>query len=244
MRVFVIAFLLGLVHLSYSQHKIEKAQFSLGEERNYKIKYGWFKIGEAVFKVDSQLHYLNNEPHYNVRFSFKTQGLVALFSNLNLNWDSYISANTNRPFKSVQTVSNGKRVNFYYDEYSYADSIYVQSWKNQNKKSKFSFRETEKPFVDALGTYLYARSISLDMSRSVDMQLYYSKKVYDFGIIPDKGLLKKNDKRRKSYAIRLPDIEEFDVGKQSYVIFRNSGNVIEELKLATSDGNIYLILEE
>jgi len=244
MRVLVIVFLLCLGHLSYSQHKIEQAQFSLGEEINYKIKYGWFKIGEAVFKVDSQLHYFNNEPHYNVRFSFKTQGFIALFSNLNLNWDSYISVNTNRPFKSVQTVSNGKRVNFYYDDYSYADSIYVQSWKNQNEKIEFAFEETGHPFVDALGTYLYVRSISLDMNRSVDMQLYYYKKVYDFGIIPDKSLIRKNDSRRKSYSIRLPDIEEFAVDKQSYVIFRGSDNVIEELKLAASDGNIYLILDD
>ena len=136
MRALVIAFLLCLGHLSYAQHKIEKAQFSLGEQLNYKIKYGWFKIGEAVFKVDSQLHYFDNEAHYNVRFSFKTQGLVALFSNLNLNWDSYIGVDTNRPFKSVQTVSNGKRVNAYYDNYSYADSIYVQSRKNQNEEIK------------------------------------------------------------------------------------------------------------
>ena len=244
MRALVIVFLLCFGHHSYSQDKIEKAQFSLGERLNYKIKYGWFKIGEAVFEVDSQLHNLNNEPHYNVRFSFKTQGLIALFSNLNLNWDSYISVNTSRPFKSLQTVSNGKRVNSYYDDYSYADSIYVQSRKNQNEKIKFRFEETGRPFVDALGTYLYVRSISLDMSRSVDMQLYYSKKVYDFGITPDKSLIRKNNKGRKSYSIRLPDIEEFAVDKQSYVIFRGSDNVIEEIKLATSDGNIYLILED
>ena len=134
-----------------------------GERLRYKIKYGWFKIGESVVTVDPEIHYFNDQPHYHIHFNLKAQGLLRLFANLNLDLDSYVHAMTFRPYKSIQTVRNGKRINNYYDDFSYADSIYVQSWKNQNEKRKYGFEETEQLFVDALGTYLSVRAMKLDM---------------------------------------------------------------------------------
>lgn len=215
-----------------------------GETLYYKIKYGWFKIGDSEVTVDSKIHYFDEEPYYHIHFNLKAQGLLKLFSNLNLDMDSYVHAETFRPYKSIHTVRNGKRENFYYDDFSYSDSIYVHSWKNQNSKKKYGFKETGKLFVDALGSYLSIRAMNLDMKRSENMQLYYSHKVYDFGITPDRSLISRSDRHLKSYQIRLPDIDEFAVDKESYVIFRGDQNVVEEMKLATSDGNIYLVLEE
>lgn len=239
--IFVFA-TLGLLGQSDDSRELEKV--NKGETLRYKIKYGWFKIGESIVNVDPQVYYFNDEPHYHIHFNLKAQGLLRLFANLNLDLDSYVHAQTFRPHKSTQTVRNGKRENNYYDDFFYADSIYVQTWKNQNEKKKFGFKETEKLFVDALGTYLSVRAMNLDMRRSENMQLYYGKKVYDFGITPDKSLIGRNDRNRKAYQIRLPDIEEFSVDKESYVIFAGNDNVVEELKLATSDGNIYLILDD
>lgn len=246
MKFFIcVAFVFAsIAPLAQSGDKHDFARIRRGETLQYKIKYGWFKIGEAEVKIDSRLHFFNNEPHYHIHFNLKAHGLLALFSNLNLDLDSFVHSETFRPNRSVQTVRYGKRENSYFDDFFYADSIYVQYWKNQNEKEKFVFEETDVPFVDALGSYLLVKTMDLNMSEPKNMQLYYGKEVYDFGITPDKSLISSSDHDLKAYQIRLPDIQEFSVDKESYVIFRGRENILEEMKLATSDGNIYLILED
>lgn len=220
-------------------------EMKLGESLKYKIKFGWFKIGEAVISTDTALHEFDGEQYYYVRFQLETGGILKIFANLNLDFDSYVHTKTFRPHKSKRYTRNGKKSNNQQDEFTYADSIYVATYReNRDKTESHSFEETGKPFLDALSTYMYVRAQNLDMVDLKEMKFYIADELYDFSISPNPGLRKKKQRHLKSYKINFPPIDEFPSNKTSYAMFYGDSNIPEEIKLSTSDGNFFLILDD
>ena len=246
MKYLIIFLFVFIGHFGHTQSSVKAcdcAEMQLGERLKYKIKYGWFKVGEAVIKTDTMLHDIDGEPHYYVKFNLETGGILKIFANLNLRFDSYVNARTFRPYKSKRFTRNGKKENNQLDSFSYSDSIYVETYRESRDKTKYhSYEETGAAFLDALSTYLYVRAQKLDMKKSEEMRLYISDKVYDFKIQPSSKLTKK--KGNKTYELKFPRIKEFPEKKTSYTVFSNKRNIPIEIKLATNDGNFFLILDD
>ena len=241
-----ILLLIFASHLGTGQPMIKTCdctEMQLGERLKYKIKYGWFKVGEAVIQTDTTLHYLEGEPHYYVKFNLETGGILKIFANLDLRFDSYVNARTFRPHKSTRFTRNGKKENNQWDTFSYRDSIYVETYReNRDKAKNHSYEETGTAFLDALSTYLYVRAQKLDMQSEEKMRLYISDRTYDFKIQPHAKLTKK--KGDKTYEMKFPPIKQFPRKKTSYAVFSNKRNIPLEIKLATNDGNFFLILDD
>lgn len=237
----IITFLLLVSQIGYSQYAIEEDQFSLGERLDYKIKYGWFKIGEAHISIDEELLVIEGEDHYRVYFELVTVGWLKIFADLDLDFESYINTKTLQPHSARRITINGKKSNSQFDEFFYSqDSISVKTYKKENDQTKESSYERKGPyFTDALGTYFYARSKKLNKKEQT--RLYIANRIYDFGMELESVNKKKNS---SYYNLVFPPIKEFPPNKKSYAILSNNKNIPIEIKLSTKDGNFFLILEE
>lgn len=241
MKKIVTVLLLGISISALAVPRNSEENTFLGEQLNYKIKFGWFKVGNAEINVDSVLTYFNEEPHYFISFKLKTSGILKAFANLDVYFESYVHAESYRPFKSKRLIKNGKKVNNQHDTFTYADSIYVETYRESRDKSKTNSYELEgKILLDALSTYLFVRDQDLDMTKDEELRFYIADDVFDFRLTPNKKLGKG---KVKSYQMVFPPIDEFPRKKTSYAFFNNS-NVPVEMKIATNSGNFYLILED
>jgi len=240
MRALVIVLFLLMNQLVYSQYAVQKEQFSLGERLNYKIKYGWFKIGEAHISIDEELHVFEGAEHYRIYFQLVTVGWLKIFADLDLDFESYINVKTLQPHHAKRITINGKKSNSQFDEFFYSeDSISVKTYKKENDQTKETSYEREGPyFTDALGTYFYARSKQLEKEEQT--RLYIANRIYDFGMKLEDVSKKKNS---SYYELIFPPIKQFPMNKKSYAILSNGNNIPLEIRLSTNDGNFFLILE-
>lgn len=213
-----------------------------GEQLSYKIKYGWFKIGEADVTNDSQFHYINGEPHYKVNFNLRTVGWLKIFANLNLEFESYLNAKTFKPHRALRALREGKRENIQHDKFRYQDSIYVETYREDKDETRITTYPVEGPdFTDALGAYMYVRGQALNMEKNETLRFYIANRVFGFDLLPKKEESKKN---QKHYELLFPPIKQFPRDKTSYAILDENRNIPLEVKLSTDNGNFYLLLDD
>ena len=227
---------------SYAQENFtENTNLVRGEKLQYKIKYGWFKIGEAEVEVDPEFHMLDGSPHYYVHFDLKTAGWAKFFSSVHVEFQSYIDAETFRPHHTYRGLSTSKKVNNQHDKFFYRDSIYVETYReNQDTTRKSTYPLKGSKFTDALGTYLYVRSLDLNMHQDEQVRFYIANHLYDFTMTPNS---KESGPGNKYYKLIFPPIKEFPPNKTSYTILDRNKNIPLEIKLASNNGNFYLLLD-
>ena len=227
---------------AFGQGKSMNENLVLGETLNYKIKYGWFKIGEAQVYNDNSYHEIDGVPHYRVQFNLQTVGWLKIFANLDLEFESFVNANNFRPHHAKRLIKNGKKSNSQYDEFNYQDSIYVKTYKEENQKTKNNSYALDGPtFTDALSTYLFVRAQNLLMDRNEEVRFYIANRIYNFTMKPNRGSSERNS---KFYELVFPPIKEFPPNKTSYAILDEKMNIPLEIKLATNNGNFFLVLDD
>ncbi len=240
-RLLSIVLLLVAFASTAQKNFAENTNLVRGEKLQYKIKYGWFKIGEAVVEIDPEFEMLDGTPHYYVHFNLKTAGWAKFFSSVNVQFETYIDAESFRPHHAYRGLSTSKKVNNQHDKFSYTDSVYVETYREDKDETRVTTYPLEGPaFTDALGTYLYVRGQKLDLDRNENVRFYIANRVYDFEMTPD---AKKSAKNEKYYKLIFPPIKEFPPNKTSYAILDRNQNIPQEIKLASNNGNFYLILD-
>ena len=158
-RLLGILLLLGALTSAAQDSFVENANLIRGEKLQYKIKYGWFKIGEAVVEIDPEFEMLEGKPHYYVHFNLKTAGWAKFFSSVNVAFETYIDAVSFRPHHAYRGLSTSKKVNNQHDKFSYTDSVYVETYREDKDETRVTTYPLEGPaFTDALGTYLYCEA--------------------------------------------------------------------------------------
>jgi len=242
MKTVITTILMTVAFIGYGQReRIDYDHFSLGEKLDYKIKYGWFKIGEATVSIDDIIHKIEGEDHYRVRFGLRTVGWLRIFADLDLRFESYINSETFRPHHATRITINGEKSNSQFDEFTYADSIYVKTYRKEKDEFKYStFPSEGTKFTDALGTYFYVRALELSRWREEKMRFYIANRIYHFGMEPDRDYTESNN---LLYELKMPPIKQFPADKTSYAILDSRKNIPIEIKLSTDSGNFYLILD-
>jgi len=237
-----IFLLIGIQSVHSQENFVENTNIVRGEKLHYKIKYGWFKVGEAEVRTDSELHMIDGEPHYLMEFDLKTAGWAKFFSSVKVEFRSYIHAENFRPNNTYRGLSTSKKVNNQSDKFMYQDSIYVETYREDRDETKMNSYPLEGPtFTDALGTYLFVRGQELNLDKNENVRFYIANRIYDFEMTPDK---KESDKSSKYYELIFPPIKEFPRNKTSYAILDRNKNIPLEIKLASNNGNFFLILDE
>jgi len=241
LKTLFINLVLSVSLIGYSQENVYNIQFPPEGALDYKIKYGWFKIGEAYISVDKELHMVENEEHYRICFKLMTVGWLKIFADLDLDFESFINTKTLKPHRAKRITINGKKSDSQFDEFEYDDdSIYVTTYKKEKNQYRNSSYGKEGPyFTDALGTYFYARSKKL--GKTEQTRLYIANRIYNFGMKLEKT---DNEKNGMYYELIFPPIKQFPRNKKSYAILSENMNVPLEIKLSTNSGNFFFILKD
>ena len=236
-------FLLGTSSiLAQDSYFDENKNVVRGEKLQYKIKYGWFKIGEATVWTDSEFHMIDDEPHYLVQFNLRTAGWAKFFSSVKVEFKSYIHAENFQPHHAYRGLSTSKKVNNQQDKFRYQDSVYVETYREDRDETRMNAYPLEGPtFTDALGTYLYVRGQSLNLDQNENVRFYIANRIYDFEMTPDR---KESSSKKKYYKLIFPPIKEFPRHKTSYAVLDRNKNIPLEIKLASNNGNFFLILDD
>ena len=243
MRFFLALILCVGMSMAWSQSAFQENENHIrGETLNYKIKYGWFKIGEAKVHTDSEFHYFDNEPHYLVRFNLKTVGWLRIFADLDILFESYVHADSFMPHTALRSVKTSKKTNIQEDKFFYRDSIYVETFRREKEQTRVTtYPIVGEAFTDALGTYMLIRGRELSDDKEEAARFYIAHRIYEFAMIPEKS--SGSDKER-FYEVNFPPIKQFPRDKTSYAILGREKNIPIEIKLSTDNGNFYFVLDK
>ncbi len=126
--------------------------FKVGEQLNYRLKYGFFTAAEADLKVENTDIKYDGHPAYHIVVEGKTAGSFDVFYKVRNRYESYVDQKTLLP-------------------YYYAENRHEGSWKHSDKVSfnhetdkitanKGTYPYTGKVF-DFVSAYYFARTIDI-----------------------------------------------------------------------------------
>ena len=144
----------GLFFNAFSQELKNNADpaFKIGEELNYKLKYGFFTGAEATIHVEDGGKKIDGHPTYHIVVEGKTVGTFDFFYKVRNRYETYIDQNTLLPYFYTE---NRKEAN-----YRHTDNVTFnhEDHKIIADKGVFPFKGKVFDFVSA---YYFARCIDI-----------------------------------------------------------------------------------
>ncbi len=156
--------------------------FTEKEELNFKLSYGWFKIGKGLVRLNDDA-----TEHYSVYAEGQTVGLLGIFANLDDKFYANVDTSTLQPLSSIRDIKDGRYWRHQENEFNH-DSAQVHvdiiDYKDTSKNINRHI-EIPEPTFDILSSYLYLRSVDWsqrNVQDSVMVNTFYGKKIYNFGV--------------------------------------------------------------
>lgn len=225
--LFVLIFLFFYQPKSNAQNKTYP--FKLGEKLEYTMQYGWFKIGEAIITIDPTLQG-NNKDQFLVQCKLKTTGLAKLLADLQACTETYVDVSSLLPELAIWEINNDKRNETKGEFYTYSDSVIVLEKREfPYKKRTRSFSKKKGQVRDPLSTYLWLRSQVPSTINNIETQVFFSGKVYPFGMVALEPADYKRDSGKEEvlrYELVFPVSTAFPKGKKGKVIVSNDAQKI------------------
>lgn len=81
--------------------------FAEGEVIRYRVHYGFITAGEAVMRIDSQIHEVNKRPCYKIDVFGRTTGLANKIFGVKNNWGTYLDTAAVVPHKAYRYIREG-----------------------------------------------------------------------------------------------------------------------------------------
>ncbi len=78
-----------------------------GERIEYRIHYGFINAGEAVLKIDEDIHQINNRPCYKVDIYGRTKGFFDMVTTVRDNWGTYLDTGAVVSQMFYQSIKEG-----------------------------------------------------------------------------------------------------------------------------------------
>jgi hypothetical protein len=133
MKLKLAVLFLVIVNYAFAQEPVKEAEtvFKVGEQLNYKLKYGFFTAAEAHLKVEESDIKFNGKPAYHIIADGNTAGSFDVFYTVRNRYESFIDKTTLLP-------------------YLYTENRHEGSWKHTDK---VSFDHKEGKITANKGTY-------------------------------------------------------------------------------------------
>lgn len=186
MKNYILGFLLNLSVVSFVLADKPDYPFIVGEELNFKVKFGWFTVGKAKIKITSDT--TNNiQPSFYVYIEARTAGLLGFFKHTVNQFDAIISKSELKTSVATQNfLDNQKRdiqKNYFYYEKGKVKVEKVNYEKGIKHAPKLY--DIDSNTLDILSTYLHLRSVnvkSIQAEDSIMVKTFFGKKTYEFGM--------------------------------------------------------------
>ena len=110
MRIKLLALLLIITTCANAQQplKAQEEAFKVGEQLNYKLKYGFFTAAEAHLKVEESEIKFNGKPAYHIIADGNTAGSFDVFYTVRNRYESFIDKETLLPYLYTENRHEGK----------------------------------------------------------------------------------------------------------------------------------------
>jgi len=128
--------------------------FKVGEELDYKLKYGFFTAAEATIRVGESDKKFDDKPAYHIVADAKTAGTFDIFYKVRNRYETYVDQKTLEPYFYTE---NRKEAS-----YRHSDNVTYDHNTDKITAAKGVYPMKGKTF-DFLSAYYFARSV--DISR-------------------------------------------------------------------------------
>ena len=138
-----------------------------GERIEYRVHYGFINAGEAVLKIDENIHSVNNRPCYKIDVFGRTKGFFDMITTVRDNWGTYLDTSAVVSQMFYQTIKEGKYLKKEVIEFDQINNVAVIN--RLNNKDSTLIKKDSIPIVpnmqDIVSGYYYMRTFDYDTMR-------------------------------------------------------------------------------
>ena len=154
MKKIVLIVLLLVVKSALAQELKNKSEpaFQVGEELNYKLRYGIFTAAEAKLKIDNTDLKFDERPVFHLVAEGRTSGTFDIFHKVRNRYDSYVDREELTPYLYTENIQESK----------YRRNDKARFYQDQRKvvSNKGTFKGQAQTF-DVISAYYFARSLDM-----------------------------------------------------------------------------------
>lgn len=149
----------GTVYGQTVLSSVKENVFDVGEELNYKLKYGFITAAEATLRIESSDVQFEGKDVFHLVATGKTAGTFDIFYKVRNRYDSYIDQKTLLPFLYTENIREG----------GYSRQDKARFYQNDRKvvTNKDTYKGSEQTF-DVISSYYFARSLDVNAIRQGD----------------------------------------------------------------------------
>lgn len=163
---------------SYGQEMVNMVTpvFKVGEQLNYKLKYGFFTAAEANLKVEATDRKFDGQPSFHIVADGKTAGAFDVLYKVRNRYETYIDQKTLMPYFYTENRRESS--------YKHTDNVTFNHDSNKITAAKGVFPFKGKVF-DFLSAYYFSRSINatkLKIGETFDLKYFLDDGVHTLSI--------------------------------------------------------------
>ncbi|ANQ49427.1 DUF3108 domain-containing protein [Flammeovirga sp. MY04] len=173
----------------YEQPPIKSdIEFEKGEMLTYVAGYAMFDAGQAVVKLDKNIHEVNGQECYKVDVTGKSIGVFGFTMKIRDLWQSYFNTETLYPAQFNRDILEGSYTLIEQLDFDQENGKVDAMWHKKEDPPKKNYKEYEmQPNThDVISGYYYLRTIDYDQlvkGDTITMNAFWENEGYDFNII-------------------------------------------------------------
>jgi hypothetical protein len=165
---------------------VTESPINLGEKLEFKLSYGWFTVGRAVWYTDHNYQTMNGEKCIKFKVTARSAGLAGIFATVEDEWGEYMRPSDFLPVLAYRDLKEGKYI---IDEKTYFDysqkKIRTEVVKRGNPKPTEYFN-MEKNRLAMLGAFMQMRCIDYAKYKPGDrirIEAFFEGEPYELDVI-------------------------------------------------------------
>ncbi len=135
--------------------KVTNVSFHAGELFEYKVKFGFLTVGEAMVEVSPRIFHINSKPCFKINILGRTTGLTDIFRIRN-EYRSYLDTNTIIPHRFLMSLREN---NYKKDQVVTFEQNKRLIVREEDKESK-QFKAPDEIY-DVVSAYFFLRTLNL-----------------------------------------------------------------------------------
>jgi len=174
----ILLFITGLTGSAFCQEmaSLVTPVFKVGEQLDYKLKYGFFTAAEADLKVEATDKKFDGRPAYHIVADGKTAGAFDILYKVRNRYETYVDEKTLQPYFYTE--------NRHESNYKHTDNVTFNHEDEKITAAKGVFPFKGKVF-DFLSAYYFSRSIDasrLKIGDTFDLKYFLEDGVHTLSI--------------------------------------------------------------
>ncbi len=177
---FIGSFILLISSFNLKEEKsVSNFSFRAGEAFEYKVKFGFLTVGEALVDVSPHIFHINSRPCFKINILGKTSGLTNIFRIRN-EYRSYLDTNTITPHRFLMSLREN---NYKKDQVVTFEQNKRLIVREEDKDSK-QFKAPEEIY-DVVSAYFFLRTINFNAYKPGEIfskNVFFDDEIYDLKV--------------------------------------------------------------